>query len=234
MDKEIFPSGSVNVPPLIVGFAPFAMQYEQDEHPAIPAMMQALIKLAEDRDEEVFTGLGAAMADFSGSSQGMSDAIRCNDGYYEAQALVAEEDLQEDIGFKQGIFSVAGARMTADKCVESGLPLKDRTHYQLVNSNVPTLIVNGDWDPITPPPLAERIAPGFSNGRLIIVPYAGHGPTRSMSECATQVMTDFYDDPSQDLSTLDASCLEKGVEPPEFLTYVNTDCCASPGGSSQR
>lgn len=221
-DKELFPSGTVTVPPLIVGFAPFSMQYEQDEHPAIPAVMQALSAYAESRDEDIFKALGA-MADLGGSSQGMSDAIRCNDGYYAAQAEVAFEDLKEDFGFKQGVYTVEGAQMVADKCLESGLPLADRKHYQLVKSDIPTLVVNGDWDPITPPPLAERIAPGFTNGRLIIVPYAGHGPTRSMSECATQVMNDFYDDPSQDLTQLDASCLEEGVKPPEFLSYVNTD-----------
>lgn len=222
-DDELFPSGSMTVPSLIVGFAPFAMQYEQDEHPAIPAVMDALSSFVESGDKDIFKGLAAAASPFGGVSQGMSDAIRCNDGYYAAQAQVAAEDLNENFGFKQGVFTVDGAQMVADACVESGLPLVDRKHYQLVQSNIPTLIVNGDWDPITPTPLAERIAPGFSNGRLIIVPYAGHGPTRSMSECATQVMNDFFDEPTQDLADLDASCLEAGADAPEFLTYLKTD-----------
>ncbi|MDM7860398.1 alpha/beta fold hydrolase [Alteromonas sp. ASW11-36] len=222
-DEELFPSGNVTVPSLIVGFAPFAMQYEQDEHPAIPAVMDALSSFVESGDESIFKGLAAAASPFGGVSQGMSDAIRCNDGYFAAQAQVAAEDLNENFGFNQGVFTVEGAQLIADACVESGLTLKDRKHYQLVQSDIPTLIVNGDWDPITPTPLAERIAPGFSNGRLIIVPYAGHGPTRSMSECATQVMNDFFDAPTQDLADLDASCLEAGADAPEFLTYLKTD-----------
>ena len=221
-DEELFPSGNITVPSLIVGFAPFAMQYEQDEYPAIPAVMDALSSLVESGDEEVFKGLAAASS-FGGASQGMSDAIRCNDGYFAAQAQVAAEDLGENFGFNQGVFTIAGAQMIADTCIQSGLRLTNRAHYQPIQTDIPTLIVNGDWDPITPPPLAEYIASGFSNSRLIIVPYAGHGPTRSMSECATQVMSDFFDKPSQDINNLDASCLEKGAEAPVFLNYLKTD-----------
>lgn len=223
LDEEIYPAGVVTAPSLIVGFAPFAMQYEQDEHPAIPSVMRALTTYAEERDEEIFQAFTVAGGPFSGGSAGMAGAIRCNDGYVHSQAEVAEEDLQEDFGFKQGVFTVEGARLQAQACEESGLAPRDRADYQLVKTAIPTLIVNGDWDPVTPPALAERIAPGFENGRLIIVPYAGHGPTRSMSECGGQVMNDFFDEPGQDIAKLDASCLEEGVDAPEYLDYTHTD-----------
>ncbi len=222
LDEELYPSGKYSVPALIVGFAPFSMQYEQDEHPAIPAVMLALTQYAEERDENRFQAFTLDDDGESIVSPGMSNAIRCNDGYVAETAKIAAEDLKE-IDFIAGVFSVEGAIRMAKVCEDAGLPPRDRSHYQLVNTDIPTLIVNGDWDPITPPPLAERIAPGFSNGRLIIVPYAGHGPTRSMSECSTQVMNDFFDAPNQDLTTLDASCLEKGADAPEFLDYLYTD-----------
>jgi pimeloyl-ACP methyl ester carboxylesterase len=222
-DKELFPSGKANVPALIAAFAPFSMLYEQDAHPAIPSVMRGLVDMIENRDEQVFQVLANGDVGFAGISEGMGSAIRCNDGYMAAEASVAEEDLQEDFGFNEGAFSVEGSQLMADSCVEAGLAPRDRKDYQLIQSDIPTLVVNGDWDPVTPPALAERIAPGFSNGRLIIVPYAGHGPTRSMPECASQVLTDFFDNPSQNLDELDASCLEEGVEPPAFLDYMQTD-----------
>lgn len=223
-DEELFPSGKANVPALIAAFAPFSMLYEQDEHPAIPSVMRGLVNMINNRDDEVFQALANGAAEFSRSiGIGMGSAIRCNDGYMAAEASIAAEDLQEDFGFNEGAFSVEGSQLMADTCVEAGLAPRDRKDYQLIQSDIPTLVVNGDWDPITPPALAERIAPGFSNGRLIIVPYAGHGPTRSMSECASQVLTDFFDDPSQNLAELDASCLEEGAAPPEFLDYLQTD-----------
>lgn len=223
-DEELFPSGKANVPALIAAFAPFSMLYEQDAHPAIPSVMRGLVNIINNRDEEVFQALANGAGGFSRSSgMGMGSAIRCNDGYMAAEASVAAEDLQEDFGFKQGAFSVEGSQLMANACVEAGLAPRDRKDYQLIQSDIPTLVVNGDWDPITPPALAERIAPGFSNSRLIIVPYAGHGPTRSMPECASQVLTDFFDDPSQNLKELDAACLEEGAEPPAFLDYMQTD-----------
>ena len=222
-DEEITPSGKAHIPGLIAVFAPFSMLYEQDSYPAIPSVMQGLVEMIENRDEEVFQVLGSSDEVFSGISQGMGSAIRCNDGYMDAEAKIAAEDLQEDFGFIQGAFTVNGSQLMADTCVEAGLAPRDRADYQLIQSDIPTLVVNGDWDPITPPPLAERIAPGFSNGRLIIVPYAGHGPTRSMAECATQVMSDFFDNPSQDINALDASCLEEGADKPEFVEYLYTD-----------
>ncbi|MGJ8559899.1 MAG: alpha/beta fold hydrolase [Litorimonas sp.] len=223
LDEELHPSGSMTLPAAIVAFAPFQMMYEQDEHPAIPAVMQALIDLLETQDPDVMKGLsGAGQDGLPDYSEAMGAAIRCNDGYTQAQADIAADDMAENPRFAGGVFTVAGSVIAADACVEAGLPPRDRADYQLIQSDIPTLIVNGDWDPITPPALAERIAPGFTKGRLIIVPYAGHGPTRSMSECGTQVMTDFFDDPTQDLTTLDASCLETGVEPPEFISYLQT------------
>lgn len=224
LDEELFPSETVNLPAAIVAFAPFQMMYEQDEHPAIPAVMHALIRVLGNQDPDVMQGLAAGASGGPGEySEAMSAAIRCNDGYAAAQADVVAEDMAEYPRFAGGVATVAGSRALADACIEAGAAPRDRADYQLIQSDLPTLIVNGDWDPVTPPALAERIAPGFTNGRLIIVPYAGHGPTRSMSECGAQVMTDFFDDPDQDLSALDAQCLEDGVEPPEFLNYLQTD-----------
>jgi pimeloyl-ACP methyl ester carboxylesterase len=222
-DKELFPSGKANVPALIAAFAPFSMLYEQDAHPAIPSVMRGLVEMIENRDEQVFQVLANGDVGFSGISEGMGSAIRCNDGYMAAEALIAAEDLQEDFGFNEGVFSVEGSQLMADACIDAGLAPRDRKDYQLIQSDIPTLVVNGDWDPITPPALAERIVPGFSNGRLIIVPYAGHGPTRSMPECASQVLTDFFDNPRQNLDELDAACLEEGAEPPAYLDYMQTD-----------
>lgn len=222
-DEEISPSGKAHVPALIAAFAPFTMLYEQDSYPAIPSVMRGLVDIIESRDEEVFQALSNSDEVFSGISQGMGSAIGCNDGYMAAEASVAADDLQEDFGFTQGAFTAEGSQLMADTCIAAGLKPRNRADYQLIQSDIPTLVVNGDWDPITPPPLAQRVAPGFSNGRLIIVPYAGHGPTRSMVECATQVLSDFFDDPKQDINSLDASCFEEGAQPPEFVDYLQTN-----------
>jgi pimeloyl-ACP methyl ester carboxylesterase len=220
-DTELFPQGEVEVNGLILAFAPFSMAYEQDEHPAIPSVMNTLIEYFETENED-FLQLAANILNGSQGisvSEGMSNAIRCNDGYVHATAEVAADDLEENPRFA-GLSSVEGAQYAARMCEESGLAPRDREDYRFVESAIPTLIVNGSWDPVTPAALARYIAPGFSNGRYIEVPFAGHGPTRSMEECAGPVLNTFFDD--LDPVGLDASCLEEGVGKPEYLHLMST------------
>ncbi|XBQ17087.1 MAG: alpha/beta fold hydrolase [Oceanicaulis sp.] len=224
-DAELFPEGEARFTGLILAFAPFSMAYEQDEHPAIPAVIDTLARKYETRDETFFELLAGGMDEVGPGgltiSQGMSSAIRCNDGYVHAGAAAAERDLAENPRFAGLISTVDGARYAARMCEEEGLAPRDRSDYRFVETAIPTLVINGGWDPVTPPELAEYIAPGFSNGRYIEVPYAGHGPTRSMAECAGPVLNAFFDDP--DPAALDASCLEEGVAAPVYLDLAATD-----------
>lgn len=221
---ELFPAGKVRFGGEVLAFAPFVMMYEQDEHPAIPAVMDTLITAVETRDMTVFdllaTGGAGGVTAGVPMSQGMANAIRCNDGYYAAAAEVAASDLEENPRFNDLIFTPEGAAYQAQVCEDEGLGPRNRDAYALIESGIPALIVNGGWDPVTPPAMALAIVPGFSNGRYIEVPYAGHGPTRSMSECAGGVLTAFFDNP--DPAGLDASCLEQGVDRPVYLDLFET------------
>jgi pimeloyl-ACP methyl ester carboxylesterase len=51
----------------------------------------------------------------------------------------------------------------------------ERDYAQPVKSDVPVLILTGQWDPVTPPTNGERIAKTLSNSLHIIVPSGGHG-----------------------------------------------------------
>lgn len=224
-DPEVSPQGELWIPPAGLAYLPFSMAYEQSEHPAIPAVMDATIRLAETRDPIVLEGMAAAVADAGDMgglsiSQGMSDAIRCNDGYVHAQ-LAEVEALDDAPGRWEGlIYTREGARYTAQVCEEEGLAPRDRADYALVQTDRPTLIVNGAWDPVTPPWLAEYIHAGMPGSRYVEVPYAGHGPTRSMPDCAGGVLTAFFDDP--DVDALDVSCLEAGVDAPVYQSLFTT------------
>ncbi|MGD9388776.1 MAG: alpha/beta fold hydrolase [Gammaproteobacteria bacterium] len=228
---ELYPAGKVRFGGEILAFAPFAMMYEQDEHPAIPAVMDTLINAVETRDMTVFDLLASDTGDGDAGgipiSLGMANAIRCNDGYYAASAAVASSDLEENPRFMDLIFTPEGAAYQARVCEEEGLGPRNREAYALVESGVPALIVNGAWDPVTPPAMARAIVPGFSNGRYIEVPFAGHGPTRSMSECAGGVLTAFFDNP--DPAALDATCLEEGVARPAYLDLFQTNAIRRAG-----
>lgn len=227
-NTEINPEGRVSFGAEIVVFAPFMMMYEQDEHPAVPGVMDTILTAVESGDMSLFELL-ASDGDMGGVtvSQGMSSAIRCNDGYFAASAAVADEDVAEN-PILQGLGFAEGAAYQAQVCVEEGLtPRRHAGSYGLVETDIPVLVVNGAWDPVTPPPLAERIMPGLSNSRYVEVPFAGHGPTRSMADCAGPVMNSFFDNP--DPQALDASCLEAGVGQPVYVDFFTSSAVIKAG-----
>ncbi len=51
----------------------------------------------------------------------------------------------------------------------------ERDYAQPVKSDVPVLILTGQWDPVTPPSNGDRIAKTLSNSVHVVVPSGGHG-----------------------------------------------------------
>ena len=73
-----------------------------------------------------------------------------------------------------------------------------------VKSDVPALILSGNLDPVTPPPLGDHWAQGFPNGRHIIVEGTGHNT--SYAACMPKLLSEFMD--HLDPAKLDTSCLD--------------------------
>jgi hypothetical protein len=142
----------------------------------------------------------------------MYDAIMCNDGYREAAIGSITADRAE-FPVLTNAFAIEGdAEAWAQSCIDIGAPPRPREDFAPVQTDIPTLLIEGDMDPITPPPLAHVIEPGFANGTYVEFPYAGHGPSRSV-ECAGDLLNKFYDDPAAEP---DLSCVDE-MEVPEFL-----------------
>ena len=51
----------------------------------------------------------------------------------------------------------------------------ERDYAQPVKSDLPVLILTGQWDPVTPPSNAERAAKTLTNSLNIVVPSGAHG-----------------------------------------------------------
>lgn len=64
----------------------------------------------------------------------------------------------------------------------------------LATINVPTLVLVGDTDPLTPPERAEEMAGGIKGGKLIIVPECGHAATFEQPEAVTRALENWLTD----------------------------------------
>ena len=222
-DTERYPTGKAYFFSNMAAFLPFMLFYEQSNYAALPAIIHAWADAVENRDEALFKAIAAApTGSFFGISQGMYDAIMCNDGYREAAIASTAADRAEFPVLTAAIAVEGDAEAAAESCISLGLAPRPREQYAAVQTDIPTLLVEGDMDPITPPPLARVIEPGFTNGTYVEFPYAGHGPTRSV-ECAGDLLNKFYDDPEAEP---DLACVDE-MEVPDFLgTLYRTSAAA--------
>lgn len=88
--------------------------------------------------------------------------------------------------------------------------------YESVTANIPTLILSGNLDPVTPPSNGEHSASTLPNSHHIVVENASH--TVAMSTCAIDIVNEFLT--SKDPKALDESCL-KNIPEESFMTSVN-------------
>jgi pimeloyl-ACP methyl ester carboxylesterase len=95
----------------------------------------------------------------------------------------------------------------------------DRSSMAPVQSTVPLLIMNGQWDPATARYHAEEVLRGFPNGRLVVIPSAGHGTGGlvGVSPCYESVIAAFIR--TADAKAVDASCVARIRRPP-FPTEI--------------
>jgi pimeloyl-ACP methyl ester carboxylesterase len=79
-------------------------------------------------------------------------------------------------------------------------------------SDVPTLLLSGQADPITPPRHAETLAESLTNERHLIFEGMGHG--NLTNRCSLKIFQEFLEEGT--VEDLDTSCVE-GVRPPPFF-----------------
>lgn len=80
---------------------------------------------------------------------------------------------------------------------------------QPVASALPTLVLAGEYDPITPPEYGQRVAKNLSQSYFFLFPGQGHGELYN-SVCSDRIISAFEDSPNQ---RPDASCIAQMSEP---------------------
>lgn len=89
----------------------------------------------------------------------------------------------------------------------------DPIDNQPISSDIPTLIMAGEYDPITPPAWGELAAQTLSNSSYYFVPGVGHGASVA-GDCPKSIAMDFWNDP---ITPPEAACLSN-MSAPDFQT----------------
>ena len=219
-DSESYPTGKAYFFTDVVAFLPFTFMYEQSDYAGLPGIIYAWADAVENRDEDLFKAIAGVAGSFMEGSQGMSNAILCGDADAEVQAIAGKVDMEELPVLGAAVGTVESYERRAEICLEHNMVPRDEAEYAPVETDLPALLIEGDMDPITPPPLAKAILPGFRHGTYVEFPYAGHGPSRSV-ECAGAMLNAFFDDPTADP---DLRCVDEMETPqihaPLFTTSI--------------
>ena len=86
--------------------------------------------------------------------------------------------------------------------------------FEPVKSDVPALLLSGQFDPITPPQYAVAIEPNLSRSHHVIIPGGAHGV--SGLGCIPEVIEAFIEDPAN--QDLDLGCTDNIQIAPFFLS----------------
>ena len=128
---------------------------------------------------------------------GMQLSVICAE---DAPRISAEEAKQEAEGT---LFGPHVMRMQREACAFWPRGSVDASFYEPVQSSIPTLIMSGEIDPVTPPVWGEAIAKTLPNSKHIVMPGTGH--TAGGTGCGRRLIKAFID--AGTAQNLDTSCV---------------------------
>ncbi len=107
-------------------------------------------------------------------------------------------------------------------CAIWGAGIADANENQAVVSDIPSLVLAGEYDPVTSPLFTQSAADELSNSYFYQLPYFGHA-VQDQSNCANQLAVSFIQYPSREPDT---ACLQN-LSRLDFVT-VNNDIIPTP------
>ena len=165
-----------------------------------------------DRDTALIRLLISSETSGSGFSWGMRASVWCAEAWPFSERSRASRPGPALGGYES-------AAVAPPICNEWDVPARPADFVQPVSSDVPTLLVGGEFDPATPPQWGVRAARFLRNSRVLIIRGSTHTPSVQWDGdgCAMTVVADFISDPDGWLADeLRPACVYDGSEP-EFL-----------------
>jgi pimeloyl-ACP methyl ester carboxylesterase len=173
--------------------------------PLIPAVPQAIYDVYNG-DYELMTQLTSQKLLFYGAiSRGMEYSVVCAEDLIERtpddmfeimMALPSQlrSEVEQELAVEYGIFGA---------CENWPVEEVDPSFKDPLVSDIPTLILEGELDPVTPPEYGRLVAGNLSNAYFFEFPGFGHAG-ESTSECALGITAAFIEDPTTEP---DAACM---------------------------
>jgi pimeloyl-ACP methyl ester carboxylesterase len=175
--------------------------YETDLIPVLPYYIS---ELAAGRQFDSVAGLILERSGDEGFSDGEALSVNCRE-----EIAFLPSDHFETLAEEYPLLAPVVTLQTPEVgCEVWDVGAADRVIDTPVVSDVPTLLLVGEFDPVHPEAAARSIAEGLSASTVVVIPGVGHG-TAFAGECPGSLIAAFLAEPE---APLDTSCA--GAMPP--------------------
>ena len=171
----------------------FQSLYQTEVIPLLP-------QLVGDVDAGIYTDLSTLLSSFLAANEffsiGMQYSVQCHEEIAFSQPITPEPppDFPELTAFVQE--SIGTGELAQEVCAMWNAGNAGSIENQPVHSDIPTLILSGEYDPITPPAWGQMAQQDLSHSFFFGFPGMGHGVSLS-GDCPREMVLAFVDDPAQ-------------------------------------
>jgi pimeloyl-ACP methyl ester carboxylesterase len=159
--------------------------------------VKAMLSLQTPPEIVGLTGLGLAFTVFCSESANLTT---------EADALAYAKSVLPD--FPERVLKVQPKQgRLFQECPAWDVPDADPAMSAPVESDVPVLIMEGDFDAATAPEWVDVVTPGLSNHQFVPFPFTGHS-VLGKGDCAYTIFNAFINDPTKPVDSTCAAEIE--------------------------
>ena len=217
------PHSGIMMPVQLTGEVALSTMFTSLYIPSMASMLPAII--AQAQADNVAPLLALLMSFHSGVTENMFDGMRysvvCSEDASRATPeLIAAQQ-------KEPMFGKVLTQSFLEACSRWPKTKVDDVFYAPLKSTIPTLLLSGGSDPVTPPRHAQSIMAGLPNGKHLIATYLGHGVAHQ--GCGPDLLDQFYGAGNAD--KLDGACLNKLPRP--LLFTVAKPKTVKPAGDAK-
>jgi pimeloyl-ACP methyl ester carboxylesterase len=187
-----------------------ALRAAMYDHALLPLLPRYIAGLAAGEGfQEVGTLIAAGAHEPDRFSDGMRMSVQCQE-----EVAFLDEDHFDRVADRlpEELRPVAEDPEWPDECEVWDVGRADASINEPVESDIPVLLLVGEYDPVHPAATSKEAAEGFESGSLLEVPGLGHGTVR-VHGCPRALARAFLRDPA---SPVDGSCLEE-MPAPQWL-----------------
>lgn len=137
-------------------------------------------------------------------------------------SVICSEDAGSLVAREQDKDTVLGNQMPQDMATMCKVWPKGKVpanFHQALATAVPALVLEGEFDPVTPPRYGEEVVKSLRNGRLFVLKGQGHNVIGA--GCMPKLFAQFVE--KADAKTLDGACLDSLAYAKPFINFNGTE-----------